>query len=415
MRNKLDRSGMPQTASRPVGARWPHLLRRLIFPIACCVASNMVVFGAFCLAPLGRALPPPFAHVYRYGGDRFANWDGQWYLEIAERGYSYDPNAQSSVAFFPVYPLIGRAVGIATGLGAEVALLVTSNAMFMMTLVVVREMVRTYSLHVDAEAEVLTVLVLATFPTTFIFRTDYSESTFLFITSLALFGMRRDWPLPALAGLVGLSTAARPVGIALVPGLIAHALGHSRSGSRSRRLVELTALGAASCWGLFAYMIFQALAFADPFAFARTQVHWRTHVPGSAWSKAVSLATLEPIWSVLCSWYPGYAGKFDLLSQRFADPFVFVLAVALTAIGAYRRWISRPEAIAGFGLLLIPYLTKAYENLMGSMGRHACVCLPVYLVLGRLLAPAPRPVAVSLLAVFAWLLFTYTAEFARWQ
>jgi len=43
-------------------------------------------------------------------------WDGWWYVNIAEHGYSYRPGHMSAVAFFPVYPLVVRAVA-ASGTG----------------------------------------------------------------------------------------------------------------------------------------------------------------------------------------------------------------------------------------------------------------------------------------------------------
>ena len=40
----------------------------------------------------------------------WVGWDSSWYMRIAEEGYRYTPGEQSSVAFFPVYPLAIRAV-----------------------------------------------------------------------------------------------------------------------------------------------------------------------------------------------------------------------------------------------------------------------------------------------------------------
>ena len=47
--------------------------------------------------------------------DDWARWDGRWYVEIAEHGYTYDPNAQSSVAFFPLYPALMRLLTLPFG------------------------------------------------------------------------------------------------------------------------------------------------------------------------------------------------------------------------------------------------------------------------------------------------------------
>lgn len=68
----------------------------------------------------------------RFGGgahwwDVLATWDGWWYLQVAEHGYSpalvrLDSDGlftvqQNSVAFFPLYPALIRMVSESTGLG----------------------------------------------------------------------------------------------------------------------------------------------------------------------------------------------------------------------------------------------------------------------------------------------------------
>jgi hypothetical protein len=39
-----------------------------------------------------------------------SRWDAAWYVEIARDGYHYEPGAPSNPAFFPLYPLLIRAV-----------------------------------------------------------------------------------------------------------------------------------------------------------------------------------------------------------------------------------------------------------------------------------------------------------------
>ena len=50
----------------------------------------------------------------------------------------------------------------------------------------------------------------------------YTEALFLFLTILCLYGMERRWPLVVIALLIGLTTAARLVGVALIPPFILH-------------------------------------------------------------------------------------------------------------------------------------------------------------------------------------------------
>src|SRR6266478_2569862 len=57
----------------------------------------------------------------------FSRWDAVWYVRILEHGYDYDPRLPSCVAFFPAYPVLGRAVSEVTGLRPELALLLVSH------------------------------------------------------------------------------------------------------------------------------------------------------------------------------------------------------------------------------------------------------------------------------------------------
>lgn len=74
--------------------------------------------------------------------DVLMRWDAHWYLEIVRNGYrvegaslpgsSFIADAQSAVAFFPLYPMLGRGVAAVLGLGGSelgraLALLLVSN------------------------------------------------------------------------------------------------------------------------------------------------------------------------------------------------------------------------------------------------------------------------------------------------
>ena len=80
--------------------------------------------------------------------------------------------------------------------------------------------------------------------------------------------------------------------------------------------------------------------------------------------------------------------------------------------GSSGRWLSLEEVSLGALLLLIPYVTRAYEMQMGSMGRFVAVVFPIYLVLGQLLVRLPGPVRAALLSLSGLFLATYTALYA---
>ena len=135
--------------------------------------------------------------------------------------------------------------------------------------------------------------------------------------------------------------------------------------------------------------------------------------------------TLEPIWSPYVPSYSNYWLSCDvnewfarepvtnpLLNFGFMNPIFFVATVALVIVGAAKRWLDARETALSALLLLIPYCTMAYDNLMLSQPRFASVIFPVYIVMGNLLGRLPRWLVAIFFLASAALLFTYSALFA---
>jgi hypothetical protein len=356
-------------------------------------------------------------HMFGYTKAVYANWDGQWYVKIASEGYSYDPESHSTVAFFPAYPLLGRLVSKLSGLRYDESLLAISNVLLALTFYLLARYVRQGSDELHPRQADYTLLALGLNPTSYFMRVNYSESLFLFLTLLVFWGIRRRWSLIVLAALVGLATATRAVGVALIPALVLVAW--RRSNGLLGFAARLSYVLPIAAWGILGYTAYLYAEFGDPLAFAQTQTHWRLHPPASPGMRAVALATLEPIRTLYNPDGPAYATALGqshnlLYSLRAADSFYFLGAVLLVAIGAIRGWITGYETLTAAGLILIPYATIGYEQYMQSMGRYSSVVLPVYLVLGRILCGIPAPVCAAIAAVSGFFLGVYAAMFAAW-
>jgi hypothetical protein len=359
----------------------------------------------------------------------FSRWDGEWYARIATEGYSYAPDKRSSVAFFPLYPLLGKGVTIATGLRVEIALLIVAHLLLFGCFVLMHAYVSsrphpspllaTASLRPEGEGNLAahTVIAFAFWPTTFFFRMAYSESVFVFLCVLALYGMHRNWRSSIIAIVAGLATAARPVGIALLLPFAWHLwttqLQH-RLTLRSTVMASLLCLTA--CWGLIAYMVYQQIAFGDALGFAKTQESWRMR-EGSVEEKVLALVTLEPVWSVYVPSSDAYWAKRvksidPLFNLQAANPVYFLIGAGLVAYGAWRRWLNAYEVLLSIGLILIPYETRSYEMCMASQGRFMAAVFPMYIVMGELLRRIPSPWFVLLVAPSAFFLGIYAALFA---
>lgn len=384
--------------------------------------------GYYALTSIIVVLGVTFGHDYLRPADQplskrrdllatFANWDGEWYQRILVEGYAYDPQHPSSVVFFPAYPLLSRLPAAWPGCRPELALLIVSHLSLAGAFILLSRYLR--QRYPDAPAAMRTYALLAfgLWPTTLFYRMAYTESLFVFLALLVLYAIERRWPPLAIALVVGLATATRSVGLALLLPLALHLWGQSpRVG---RFLLCHACVLPVACWGIAAYVLYQALVFRDPFAFVRGHAHWNVTNPSSWGDKLLALASHEPIWSVFdpsspCFWGRHEPGANPLFSLQAANPLYFLAAVALVLVGVWTRWLSRYEMALSAGLLLIPYLLRGYEMCMEGMGRFTAVVFPVYLVLGHLLARLPAPVAAALLAVSSFLLGAYAALFAAW-
>jgi hypothetical protein len=260
---------------------------------------------------------------------------------------------------------------------------------------------------------VYVLLVMGLFPAGFFLRMAYSESLFLLLVVLVLYGIRRRWHPLIVALLAGMATAARPTGIALLLPLTLY-LWHEAPG-RGAFVRRLVLYGTIGCWGLAAYAGYLYAAFDEPLAFAAAQQNWRVRPETPLGQRLLDLATLEPVRSVYDAGSPGYWGRVSpaspFLSLPFANPIYWLAAVGLLALGGFKRWLNRYELWLGAALLAIPYVTRGHEMCLASAGRFACVAFPCYLVAGRLLSRLGYAAAL-VLAVLALLLATYAALFA---
>ena len=183
-----------RAAARPARLR-PLVLDRLpqsILDVAFVVvttraASLFVGFAANVLFPPGRlrAFSLPFRRA-RFV-EIFAAWDSGWYFDIAKRGYYWRADGQSSVAFFPLYPMLMRAVAWPFG-GSDRALWLAgigvSCAAFCLALLALHRF--TERQFGDSDTARRAVLYIAIFPFSLFFTRVYAESVFLLTGVLAV-------------------------------------------------------------------------------------------------------------------------------------------------------------------------------------------------------------------------------------
>ncbi len=335
------------------------------------VVSKGTAFLANVLFPPARPRPFPMPFDAAKLVETFAAWDSGWYFDIAQRGYYWNPAGQSSIAFFPLYPMLMRALAWPFG-GGDRALWIAGIAisylcLFLGLAVLHRLTARTFG--GDRATARRTVLYVAVFPFAYFFTQVYTESLFL-LTSVsavaAAVASRWGW-----AGLFGaLASLTRPNGI-----LIAVPLGLLALAGRPR-LAELMRRAAAVALVPLGFGAFCAFAFrltGDPFGWLRAQAQWGYTVGNRPWVELMRLLDgLE---------------RQGLYGYFFADPlapYYFIHGMVALAFVALT-----PSVFARVGLALGAYVAVSlYVPLTGNalegIGRYAVTLFPAFMLLGTI-------------------------------
>lgn len=222
------------------------------------------------------------------------HWDALWYGRIVQRGYSYTRGIQSSVDFFPLLPLIIRALRALTGAWTPFAGFLVSNASLLGAAILLRRLV-VLDFPSPSRAPERSVWLLLLCPVTFFFSAVYTESLFLLLSLAAVLAVRQGrFALGGLAGL--LLTATRANALVIMVPLLWEAFAEPgrnpndepRSGIlRSRWWLLAVPLGLA---GFAAYL---HIRFGDALAFAHGQAAFHREL-ATPW-QAISLAADYPL------------------------------------------------------------------------------------------------------------------------
>jgi mannosyltransferase PIG-V len=356
----------------------------------------------YTVDPINR--PTPLGHTANVLAAPGVRWDATWYLEIARHGYTSDLHA----VFFPLYPLVVRAVSFVVG-SLVVAGLVVSFAAFMAALVVLW---RLTAHELGHQAAGRTVWLLALCPASLFFSAAYAESLFLLLSVSSFLSARTGrWRRAALLGAA--ASATRNTGWLLMFPL---ALMYWES-SRGREPAEPTATGArrldpSGLWllvvplGALAFGIYQWAHFGDPLTGAHAERWWgRTFVGPLRGLQAIA----ENVGTTFSDLAHGQRLGSDL--HQLALLGVFALALVAFA-GVVRRLPAAYWLWTAIGLVVAISAPIANYPLW-STPRFLVVLFPLFMWAGAALA-RPR-LYLLVLTGFAVGLAFVSAEFATWH
>ncbi len=317
--------------------------------------------------------------------DVWARWDSNWFLRIAQDGYSW-PSV--TPAFFPLYPSLVGAVGRVTGGHYVLAGVIVSNVAALLTAGL---LTRLGTRLTGPAAARRGVIALALFPTSFFLMAVYSESLFLAL-AVGSFLLAENRRFGWAAVIAGLAMLARAQGWALLPALAILAW---RSGDRRGALLSLGLAPAVFA----AYPVLLGLWIGRPLAFLEVE---------DVWGRKLSpLGPLAGPWQAVTSDGVGWRWALEVGTAVVVLPLVVV---------AWRR-LGAPYGLYSTLAVALP-LSVPSDRLGGlySFPRLCLAAFPVFLVAGVLtrrrslgLGAAAVSAALSIACVVLWASWRFVA------
>jgi hypothetical protein len=375
--------------SRQWAQRSRSSLRLTARPIAIFLASRVVVAAGLAVGA--------FVNPHLGFHDSLFIYDGDWFRQLIEHGYPTVASAteQSPVAFFPLFPLLARALQAITGLSGENALLLfnliagcalsvaiwqLARQLFRDQLFGDRPSVAELSRNQPSRGETsarqradVTTALVCFFPGSYVLTMPYSETLAITLAAWCLLALLRSrW---ATAGvLAALATATRPNMVALcVAAAVACALAiHRRRDWRSLLAPLLAPAGALLT---FAYLWRKT---GDRFAWFTSEKAWDEHVDfGRHNLSRLVHGTLHP---------------FDDLNITFA---ALSMIFTLVAAGFMLKW--RPSII--LWAYTVPVIGLAATTFVVSVRpRFILTAFPLLFALARPLRGTWAPITVGVFA-----------------
>jgi hypothetical protein len=305
-------------------------------------------------------------------------WDSNWYLKIAQNGYSdsysFDPSKYASVGFFPLYPLLVFICGAIIGSNV-VGGFVLSNLFLLISAFLIYKLARE---NYDEETSKRSIWYLFLFPSAYIFSSIYPESLLLMLWLMTVLAAKRKRWL--IAGCFGfLAAATKPLGfLILLPAMLIYI--QKKGGLKQVRAdvvyLALIPLGIAAV-GFVHYLVT-----GDLFAYS--------HIQSLAWHHSLS----NPLISIYKSLLSGPVSVFN------AGSTVLFLTLLITG------WKQVPREYLFFGLAVVLFIPL--NGYIIGVWRYAASVFPLILILaswGR--SAIPHQIILTTMALLQAGLFIF--------
>ena len=343
----------------------------------------------------------------------WVRYDGGWYRNIVAHGYSYSrPGEQANVAYFPGYPMVVWALTHAIRNSALAGIVVTF-ASGLAAAVLFHRWSRT---RVDPTTARLAVIALLVYPYAwYLFGAVYADALFLAAAIGAFILVEADHPV--LAGLVGAAaTATRPVGMALVVGLVLITV-ERRGGFRHLRGLRPADAGVLlSAGGFVSWSLYEWVRWGDPLLFSTIEGArgWDQPAGARTWFKISFLQRVHH----LSGWMSDSIHGTTLTSNQPWAETTYTLSMLLQALSVLiafgLAWVVWRRFGYGYGAyvaIIVAIAAIGTKDFFGA-GRYLLAAFPIFLAVAVVLVDRRR-VRIVTLGASAALLLVMTSTYSR--
>jgi len=318
------------------------------------LTARLVVLGALLFANF--LFNHLHVHLARTRLDEgLLSWDGEWYRRIAEHGYA--AIARTGVRFFPLYPLLARALAPVFGGMVDVALLLFANGPALLFGALLVRLVRREGAGGTAAERAAWFVALV--PSAFVLVFAYSEAIAgcLAVATFLALRSKRWWSAAAAGFLSGLT---RPSGALLAAPALVEAVRGARHMSAGDAIARLAAV-AAPIAGVGAYLAWVGVRFGTPML--------PLDIQQRSWLRGGFVNPLMAFWRAGRAAFGGHFGGNGIHFPLLVVAVVLVIVVCV-------RW---PASYGAYAVVTLVVALSARR--LGSVERYCFSAFPLVLAI----------------------------------
>jgi hypothetical protein len=356
------------------------------------VLATLAVLAAGLLAasllPAGPFAPEPWR---LFGGDAV------WYADIAQHGYAWNPaigaqfGQHQNVAFFPLFPMVEWAAARLTPLGLPAIGIIAGLLFGLWSNIAFHRLAQAV---LPGAAAWRASLLFAVWPGVCFLVMGYPTGLINLcgIQALRTYLAGRKAPAALWCG-VGTAAAPNLVFVAAAFWLLA-AASWRRDGAKARDIPQLAGLAVLSVGGLMAFMLYQFVAFGDPFAFEKAQAAYNPEAPfwphllrlfNPVWYASPVVFFLDELQAALTGGLAATATGRQSLNVGFQWTFdlALILLTIRCMVAAAGRRLPAIVQLAGWTTMAgyLWFIGTAFINVADGV-RMLSLTFPLFLVLG---------------------------------